>query len=176
MGSMVAALLAVAAIMGGGRWWSGVAAEEHRHVVGGDRGWEVSNDIASWSSGRTFTVGDSLWITYSAAQENVVELGSREEYISCDLSNPIKMYTDGLDQIPLEGEGTRYFASGNPESCKNGLKFPVIVLPQTTTYTHKRDPPLVLRADGPTAPSSSTRLNGHVPCLFTTLLALVMFF
>lgn len=36
-----------------------VGGQEH-HVVGGDRGWEVSNDVASWSSGRIFSVGDTI--------------------------------------------------------------------------------------------------------------------
>lgn len=36
-----------------------VAAQVH-HVVGGDRGWEPSNDLASWFAGRDFRVGDII--------------------------------------------------------------------------------------------------------------------
>jgi hypothetical protein len=68
--------------------------------------------------------------TYSAAQESIAELKSKEEYESCDISNPIKMYTDGLDSISLDEEGIRYFASNNLESCKNGLKLHVEVQPE----------------------------------------------
>lgn len=64
---------------------------------------------------------------YSTAHDSIVELGSVEEYESCDLSNPIRMYTDGVDKISLDGEGIRYFASGNIENCKKGLKLPVNV-------------------------------------------------
>nr|GMD91746.1 mavicyanin-like [Ipomoea batatas] len=91
-------LAAAAAVVGG---------QEHHHVVGGDRGWEVSNDIASWSAARIFSVGDTIWFTYSAAEESIAELGSREEFMSCDLSNPITMYTNGIDKIPLDTEGVR---------------------------------------------------------------------
>lgn len=103
-----------------------VAAQVH-HVVGGDRGWERSTDLASWFAGRDFRVGDIIWFAYSAAQESVVELKTPEEFMSCDLSNPIRMYNGGLDKIPLQREGIRYFASGNPESCQKGLKLPVDV-------------------------------------------------
>ncbi|CAI9787854.1 unnamed protein product [Fraxinus pennsylvanica] len=99
------------------------------HVVGGHRRWDPTSDISSWLSGRVFRVGDKIWFTYSAPQESVVELKSQEEFQSCDLSNPIKMYTDGVDQIPLEREGNRYFVIGNQENCNNGLKLHVDVKP-----------------------------------------------
>ncbi|CAH9141832.1 unnamed protein product [Cuscuta epithymum] len=171
-------VLATAVVVAGGAGWRGAQADEH-HVVGGDRGWEVSNDIASWSSGRTFTVGDFVWFTYSAAEESIVELGSLEEYISCDLSNPIRLYTDGLDQIALEGEGTRYFTSGKLESCKNGLKLPVTVRSREKRHSQRDDAnssPLLLHADGPAAPSSSTRLNGLLPSLLIGLFLLAIWF
>ncbi|OVA10063.1 Plastocyanin-like [Macleaya cordata] len=116
----------------------GVEAQVH-HVVGGDLGWDPSTDIQSWSSNRDFRVGDSIWFTYSttaAAQDDgsISELKSREEYESCDVSNPIKMYTDGVvDKVSLDGEGTRYFVSTKSDNCKNGLKLHVEVLPPTTT-------------------------------------------
>ncbi|CAK9182236.1 unnamed protein product [Ilex paraguariensis] len=76
-----------------------------------------------------------------------------EEYLSCDVTNPIKMYMDGLDIIALVGEGIRYFASGNLESCKNGLKLHVEVKPP-----EKNEGQMAL-ADGPT-PSISAQHSG----------------
>ncbi|KAK4270985.1 hypothetical protein QN277_019747 [Acacia crassicarpa] len=132
-----------------------------RHVVGGDRGWDPSSDIASWSSGKTFRVGDEIWFTYSVAQGLVAELQSKEEYESCNITNPIKMYTDGLHTIPLEKEGIIYFASSDIENCKNGLKLHVDVLPRAsesppapTTTTTTTVPKRVV-ADGPSSPSGS---------------------
>ncbi|KAK9091968.1 hypothetical protein Syun_026879 [Stephania yunnanensis] len=101
------------------------------HVVGGERGWHPASQIQSWSSGRVFRVGDHIWFLYSAAQENyVVELRSKEALESCDISNPIRMYTDGIDKVMLDGEGPHYFASSSVDGCKNGLKLHVDVLPQ----------------------------------------------
>ena len=49
-------ILVVVAIFLGGR----VVGGEVRHVVGGDRGWDPSSDIAAWSSHTTFRVGDQI--------------------------------------------------------------------------------------------------------------------
>lgn len=35
-------------------------AAEMDHVVGSDRGWDPSSDLASWLSGREFRVGDKI--------------------------------------------------------------------------------------------------------------------
>ncbi|KAK9155459.1 hypothetical protein Sjap_002939 [Stephania japonica] len=102
---------------------------KRHHVVGEDRGWDSSSDIASWSSDRLFMVGDDIWFAYSAAEEMIAELKSKEEFESCDVSNPIRTYVDGLNIIPLVDEGHRYFASSKAEKCKNGLKLHVDVAP-----------------------------------------------
>nr|DAD23530.1 TPA_asm: hypothetical protein HUJ06_024993 [Nelumbo nucifera] len=134
-----------------------IAAQVH-HVVGDDHGWDPSSNIGAWSSGRIFRVGDKIWFAYSVAQESIAELKSKEEFDSCDTSNPIRMYTDGLDSISFDAEGTHYFTSGRPESCKKGLKFNVEVLPQPKT---KEEAMMIVSTDdavatGPT-PSASTR-------------------
>ena len=35
-------------------------ARAEKHVVGGSQGWEASTDFASWTSSKTFKVGDQL--------------------------------------------------------------------------------------------------------------------
>ncbi|XP_057512044.1 early nodulin-like protein 12 [Actinidia eriantha] len=119
-GSSVKVLMALVVVSAaiGGEWV--VSAQSH-HVLGGDPD--------SWSSGRIFRVGDKIWFTYSDAQDNIVELKSKEEYEACNVSNPIRMVTDGVDLIE---EGIRYFASVKPESCKSGVKLHVEVQPQLT--------------------------------------------
>lgn len=109
------------------------------------------------------------------AQEGIVELQSRKEYLSCDVSNPIKMYTDGPDKISLQEEGIRYFASGNPRECKNGLKLHVEVHPQLKndgTETASSSGSGVVKAAGPT--STSTRLYGFSYVVFIGLVVLVV--
>ncbi|XP_058201748.1 uclacyanin 1-like [Rhododendron vialii] len=155
----------------GGKW---VGAQVH-HVVGGDRGWDVSSDLGTWSSGRIFAVGDKIWFTYSAAQDKVVEVKSKEEYEACDVSNPIKMYTDGLDSLTLDEEGIRYFASWKPESCKNGLKLHVEVQSRQAKHLSHTDVTSEVMADGPTTmadgpTSASAQLYGLSHALFGGLL------
>ncbi|XP_068644547.1 basic blue protein-like [Aristolochia californica] len=122
----VVVVVVVAVLMSQGRRCE---AQAH-HVVGGDRGWEPASNIGEWSAGRVFRVGDKIWFTFSGALDNVIELGSREELESCDLSNPIRLYSDGLLQLDLDREGMRYFTSGGRERCKKGLKLDVNVLPR----------------------------------------------
>ncbi|XP_057463414.1 uclacyanin 1-like [Actinidia eriantha] len=160
----------------GGRW-AGAQAQVH-HVVGGDRGWDPSSDLASWSSARIFAVGDKIWFTYSAAQDKIVEVKSKEEYEACDVSNPIRMYTNGLDSISLEEEGIRYFASVKPENCKNGLKLHVDVQPQaqanqdphhTVLVTSETESSALAVADGPTSPAWA-HVHGLSRALFLGLM------
>ncbi|XP_040969616.1 mavicyanin isoform X2 [Gossypium hirsutum] len=153
---MVMAVVIMAASLGGK-----LGAAQVHHVVGGDRGWDVSSDVASWSSGRSFRVGDKI------SQESIAEVNSPEEYESCDVSNPIRMYTDGIDGIPLDGEGIRYFVSGKEESCKNGLKLHVEVMPFGNPEPER--PRVAVAAAAPTTPSGSARLYGSSVLLLAGL-------
>ncbi|GMI72690.1 hypothetical protein HRI_000938300 [Hibiscus trionum] len=158
----------------GPRWV--VGAQLHHHVVGDDRGWDPSSDIATWSSGLSFRVGDKIWFAYSAAQESIVELKSKDEYESCDVRNPLRMYSDGLDSIELVDEGIRYFVSSKPESCKKGLKLHVEVMPlripntkmprATATAATENSVSTVADAVAPTTPSGSVQLYGNFMLLF----------
>ncbi|KAI9124084.1 hypothetical protein K1719_005384 [Acacia pycnantha] len=140
-----------------------VGAAKVHHVVGGDRGWDSSSDLSAWSSTRTYTVGDEIWISYSAAEGTIAEVKSKEEYESCDASNPIKMYTDGLQTIPLEKEGIRYFLSTKPHSCNNGLKLHVKVQPMTNSLLSSSSSSAAeLEAEGPSTPSASPPHNNGV--------------
>ncbi|CAJ1962614.1 unnamed protein product [Sphenostylis stenocarpa] len=146
----------------------GATAQVH-HVVGADRGWDPTSDLVSWSSGRVFRVGDQIWLTYSVAQGLVAELKSKEEYEACDVSNPIKMYTEGLHTIPLEREGKRYFVSSESENCKNGLKLHIEVMPKAQGITNTKFSTLSDEAAAPTTPSASTRY-GHSSVLMLTVI------
>lgn len=63
----------------------------------------------------------------SGSDERMVEVRGVEELESCDVSNPIRMYGEGVNHVALEEEGVRYFTSANPDTCRNGLKLPVTV-------------------------------------------------
>ncbi|KAF5728876.1 putative Copper binding protein 9 [Tripterygium wilfordii] len=159
-------VMVIAAVSLNGKW---VAAHEVHHVVGGDHGWDGQTDLVSWLSGRSFIVGDKIWFAYSAAQGSIAELKSKEEFEACDLSNPIRMYTDGLDSISLDGEGIRYFASSNPENCKNGLKLPVEVGHGSPTVTAVTQSSVQALATAPTSPSCAAHFSGGFALSFIVL-------
>ncbi|OWM85609.1 mavicyanin-like [Punica granatum] len=170
-GTVVAALLSgilMAALA------SPAGAQVH-HVVGGDVGWDPSSDIASWAAGRIFSVGDKIWFAYSAAQESIVELRSKEEYESCDVANPIRMYKDGIDAVLLEEEGIRYFASSRAENCKSGLRLPVAVHPPgkhqqpVTMQIAASELRTLAGAAEPTSPSGSHQPSGPSTLLLSSL-------
>ncbi|KAL9455613.1 hypothetical protein AB3S75_004936 [Citrus x aurantiifolia] len=113
-------------------------------------------------------------LAYSPAQESIAELQSKEEYESCNVSNPIRMYTDGLDVIPLDGEGIRYFVSSKYDNCKNGLKLHVNVLPQPHQSSEVAKVTAAKRsaipfAVPPTTPSDSTRFRSSFILFFVRL-------
>ncbi|KAM5588851.1 mavicyanin-like [Rosa sericea] len=105
---------------------------------------------------------------YSAAHGFIAEVKSKEEFESCDVSNPIRMFTDGLDSTPMDKEGLRYFTSSNPESCKNGLKLHVQVVPhQDRSQTvmpivATSEISALAAAEGPTTPSGSAHLSSSL--------------
>ncbi|WOH09744.1 hypothetical protein DCAR_0729202 [Daucus carota subsp. sativus] len=164
-------LVVVSLAMGAGM----VRAHVH-HIVKGETGWEQFFELGFKSSElMMFKVGDHLW--FRNAQDGIVELQSRKEYLSCDISNPIKMYTDGPDKISLQQEGIRYFASGNPRECKNGLKLHVEVHPHdkndgTQTADSTKIASAVVKAAGPT--SASAHLGGFCYLVLVGLLVLVV--
>ncbi|GER44904.1 small blue copper protein Bcp1 [Striga asiatica] len=130
-----AAVFAAVVVLSG----AAVSAQTH-HVLGGDGGWGTALDVGSWLSGRVFRVGDKISFNCSGTDNNIVELESPEDFHSCDLSNPIKLYTDPISQIELKKEGARYFTSANPDNCKNGLKLHVPV--ESQEYEpHPHEPP-----------------------------------
>lgn len=72
---------------------------------------------------------------YAGDDEGIVEVRGAEELLTCNLTNPIRMLTDPVSHVALEEEGIRYFASGNAERCREGMKLPVSV-----QRDHKYDP------------------------------------
>ncbi|KAL7603189.1 uclacyanin 1 [Lactuca sativa] len=155
---LVVALFFATVVAGGNT----AGAQLVHHVLSGDRTSDMTTDVGSWSSGRIYRVGDHLLFRYLSPQDTIVELASIDEYYSCDLTNPIKMYTEHVNKVPLDKEGIRYFASSSYEKCKNGLKLPVHVNPP-------RDYPAA-----PPTPSSAPQLHG-IPALIVVFIGLILF-
>ncbi|KAG6394124.1 hypothetical protein SASPL_144703 [Salvia splendens] len=124
---MAAALLAIVAALA-----LGVSAETH-HIVGG---WGPDFNATAWLVGRFFTVGDKLRFEHGGADEKMVEVDGAD-FATCNLKNPIRMLKDPVSHVALEEEGVRYFTSGDPESCRKGLKLPVTI---NRPHDHDFDP------------------------------------
>ncbi|CAA6670818.1 unnamed protein product [Spirodela intermedia] len=113
--------LAVLALVVGSQLTPGVAETRlGRHVVGGDRGWDVASDVAGWSTDKEFRVGESIssW-SWGARRSSTTATSATHQAVH-----------RRLNKVALEEEGPRFFTSGRPESCSGGLKLHVNVRPQ----------------------------------------------
>ncbi|KAH7550635.1 hypothetical protein ACOSP7_023869 [Xanthoceras sorbifolium] len=106
------------------------------HTVGGPSGWDLSSNIAAWTSTTTFHVGDSLVFSYSPVHD-VLEV-DQMDYTMCRTLNPINVYDDGDTVVPLAQPGTRFFICGRRGHCTMGLRFRVDVLPQLASNETRR--------------------------------------
>eukprot|EP01018_Ginkgo_biloba_P014429 Gb_10173 [translate_table: standard] len=155
-----------------------------QHVVGDDRGWDPLSDFTGWSSTRTFLVGDNLWFAYSAAEQSLIEVNSQEELKACNISNPIRLYSGGLNTIRLTQVGSRYFTSGKVGSCEDGMKLHVNVQVSDQDNTKNKSnakagssPALkdaVMAMVAAEGPSASGYGSPHT-CSFSSMLILLSF-
>lgn len=53
---------------------------------------------------------------------------NKEDYGSCNTSNPIEEYKDGNTKVKLDRPGPHYFISGAKGHCEKGQKLVVVVL------------------------------------------------
>ncbi|KAJ6779049.1 BLUE COPPER PROTEIN [Salix koriyanagi] len=131
--------------------------------------------FGSWSSATTFRVGDKIsgrsGFTHSAAQGRIAEVETREEYLACDVSNPIRMYSDDSDGISLDGQGVRFFTNSNSEKCKNGLKLHVEVVPAARTDTTTPEVTSEGSDKAIAAPPESSAASSHFGASFALLMA-----
>ncbi|GFY85871.1 hypothetical protein Acr_04g0006090 [Actinidia rufa] len=82
------------------------------YTVGESSGWAVGMDYSTWTSGKTFTVGDTLCAS---------------DYSTCTVGNAIKTDSSGATNFPLKTAGTYYFICGVPGHCGSGMKVAVTV-------------------------------------------------
>ncbi|KAL5785933.1 hypothetical protein ACOSQ2_008325 [Xanthoceras sorbifolium] len=128
-------------------------------LVGGKTGaWKIpssqSDSLNHWAESTRFRVGDSLVWNYDGAKDSVLQV-TKEDYVSCNTTNPIAQYKDGNTKVELHKPGPFYFISGVKGSCEKGQKLIVVVL----TPRHRYDispAPSPAELDGPAvAPTSS---------------------
>ncbi|XP_062164657.1 stellacyanin [Alnus glutinosa] len=95
------------------------------YVVGGNSGWDISTDLETWKTGKTFYVGDVIVFQFSSS--NDLEEVTKENFNKCNTTNVLRSYTNGNTTITLSKPGPRYFISGNKLYCLGGMKLQVNV-------------------------------------------------
>ncbi|KAJ0981427.1 hypothetical protein J5N97_009682 [Dioscorea zingiberensis] len=126
------------------------------YTVGDTNGWSNGVDYSSWTSGKTFAVGDSLAFNYAPGVHTVAEVSS-SDYDSCSTSNAINTDSSGTTTVALKTSGTRYFICGVPGHCSNGMKLSVTVAGSSnSTPSTPTSPSTTTPATTITPPSSTT--------------------
>ncbi|KAL9446869.1 hypothetical protein AB3S75_014524 [Citrus x aurantiifolia] len=93
--------------------------------VGESSGWAMGTDYSTWTSSKTFAVGDSLVFNYGSG--HTVDEVSGSDYNSCTVGNAITSDSSGATTITLKTAGTHYFICGVPGHCGSGMKLAVTV-------------------------------------------------
>ncbi|KAF4372940.1 hypothetical protein CsatB_008493 [Cannabis sativa] len=95
------------------------------YTVGDTSGWAMGVDYTTWTSDKTFLVGDSLVFNYGSS--HTVDEVSSSDYSSCTVGNAITSDNTGTTTISLKTTGTHYFICGVMGHCGNGMKLAVTV-------------------------------------------------
>ncbi|PIA52012.1 hypothetical protein AQUCO_01000118v1 [Aquilegia coerulea] len=128
------------------------------YTVGDTNGWVANVDYSTWTSGKSFAVGDTLVFTYGGGAHTVDEV-TESDYSSCAIGNSITSDSTGSTSITLKTPGTHYFICGIPGHCSGGMKLAVTVGGNETTTTPASPSTPTPRTFGPPSPYSSTPLS-----------------
>ncbi|KAJ7958487.1 early nodulin-like protein 1 [Quillaja saponaria] len=106
--------------------------EAREILVGGKpSSWKIpsseSDSLNQWAGKIRFKVGDFLVWKYESGKDSVLQV-SKEDYINCITSKPIKEYNDGKTKLELDRHGAFYFISGAKGHCEEGQKLIVVVM------------------------------------------------
>ncbi|KAL3514221.1 hypothetical protein ACH5RR_026938 [Cinchona calisaya] len=146
------------------------------YTVGDSGGWALGVDYSSWTSGKTFNVGDSLVFNYQSS--HTVDEVTANDYSTCTVGSAISTDNSGSTTIPLKTPGPHYFICGVIGHCGGGMKLSVTVTGgvagngSTTTPPSTITPPSGTATTSSTLPSSSGTLSPFV-ALFFTLMAVI---
>ncbi|XP_076959984.1 blue copper protein 1b-like [Bidens hawaiensis] len=108
--------------------------------VGSSEGWTmlVGSSYASWTSSKSFRVGDTLLFQYNPTNHDVMQVNQRG-FRSCNMTAPWKTFKTGNDSFIIRAPGHYYFICSFPSHCEAGQKLDVRVLKKNynvTTTSH----------------------------------------
>ncbi|KAI3969468.1 hypothetical protein MKX01_027400 [Papaver californicum] len=136
--------------------------------VGGPSGWIIppENDPQSyieWASTTRFHIGDTVYFMYKNDSVLVV---NRNDYIYCNISNPVAKFEDGNTIFRFDRHGFFYFISGKVGHCKLGQRIVVRVMAHPSEFNKPQEhapSPSPLSAGGVGSPSSDPWEHPTVP-------------
>ncbi|MBA0761678.1 hypothetical protein Gotri_024292 [Gossypium trilobum] len=155
------------------------------YVVGDTSGWDISTDIDSWATNKTFNVGDVLLFQYSSSH-SVSEV-NKESFETCNTTNSLTTFSNGNTTVTLSNAGKRYFVCGNKLHCLGGMKLQVNVLeddkksatvgaPEAQPQPQATIPKPSSKTNNPSStatPSSDGFINGGIGSLIIAFLFMV---
>ncbi|XP_073004210.1 early nodulin-like protein 14 [Typha latifolia] len=140
---------------------SSISSEAKDFLVGGSTdSWKIptstSDSLNKWAEANRFQVGDSLVWRYEAAKDSVLQV-TREDYLSCNTSNPIAAHKDGTTVVSFHRSGAYYFVSGAEGACQKGQKMIVVVMSERHALRGISPAPAPVDYEGPAiAPTSGS--------------------
>ncbi|XP_052201668.1 blue copper protein-like [Diospyros lotus] len=163
------------------------------YTVGEASGWTIGADYSTWTSDKTFSVGDSLVFNYGSG--HTVDEVSESDYKTCTVGNALTTDSSGATTVALKTAGTHYFICGVVGHCGSGMKLAVTVAaaggPSTTpssgsaspdapTTTTSRAPPTTTvttpSAHNSPASMSSSQIAGPSPLVATLTVSWIALF
>ncbi|XP_061352699.1 early nodulin-like protein 4 [Gastrolobium bilobum] len=97
--------------------------------VGGKDGWVVKplEEYNHWARRHVFHVNDILYFKYKEGNDSVLVV-KKEDYYSCNITNPIHKMDDGNSTFHLNKLSLFFFISDNVNNCKNGQRLIITVM------------------------------------------------
>ncbi|PON49696.1 Cupredoxin [Parasponia andersonii] len=135
--------------------------QAYKFFVGRKDGWVLnpSENFNHWAERNRFQVNDTLFFKYKEGSDSVLVV-NRDDYDTCNATNPKLSLTDGSSVFTFDRSGPFYFISG--KNCQKGQKLVVVVLAvrdkkrQPTSPPPAAPPPASVATLPPiTAPTSS---------------------
>ncbi|KAF7059297.1 hypothetical protein CFC21_066218 [Triticum aestivum] len=94
--------------------------------VGDGHGWQTGLDYTTWTSDKTFAVGDTLVFNYTSKAHTVTEV-NKSGYDACSGGNSLSNDDSGATTITLTTPGVHYFICDVAGHCAGGMKLAVTV-------------------------------------------------
>ncbi|KAF5468120.1 hypothetical protein F2P56_012299, partial [Juglans regia] len=144
------------------------------YTVGDTSGWAIGTDYSTWTSGKTFAVGDSLVFNYGGG--HTVDEVSASDYNSCTVGNSLSTDSSGTTTIPLKTAGTHYFICGVVGHCGSGMKLAVTVGKASETAPSGTGTPSTPAGSTPTTTTTTPTTTSTHSSSGTTLSPIVALF